>query len=47
MIRAGDKALWSRRGMTGYGEWHLGIYGYRQDALALYPSEVKKKKQKN
>ena len=37
MIRAGDKALWSRRGMTGYGEWYLGIYGYRQDALALYP----------
>ena len=26
MIRAGDKALWFGRGMTGYGEWHLGIF---------------------
>jgi 3-deoxy-manno-octulosonate cytidylyltransferase (CMP-KDO synthetase) len=23
--------------MTGYGHWHLGIYGYRRDALELYP----------
>jgi 3-deoxy-manno-octulosonate cytidylyltransferase (CMP-KDO synthetase) len=29
MVRAGDQALWFGRGMTGYGEWHLGIYGYR------------------
>ena len=38
MVRAGDSALWFGRGMTGYGEWHLGIYGYRRDALNLYPS---------
>ena len=37
MVRAGDKALWFGRGMTGYGDWHLGVYGYRSDALALYP----------
>ena len=37
MVRAGDKALWFGRGMTGYGEWHLGVYGYRSDALELYP----------
>ena len=46
MIRAGDKALWFGRGMTGYGECHLGIYGYRQDALALYPDlEVTKEEE--
>ena len=38
MVRSGDTALWFGRGMTGYGDWHLGIYGYREDALALYPS---------
>ena len=38
MVRAGDSALWFGRGMTGYGHWHLGIYGYRRDALELYPS---------
>ena len=38
MVRAGDKALWFGRGMTGYGEWHLGIYAYRNDALNLCPS---------
>tara|TARA_B100001057_G_scaffold501025_1_gene619777 strand:+ start:797 stop:1465 length:669 start_codon:yes stop_codon:yes gene_type:complete len=37
MVRAGDQALWFGRGMTGYGEWHLGIYAYRNDALKLYP----------
>ena len=37
MIRAGDQALWFGRGMTGYGEWHLGVYSYRKDALQLYP----------
>ena len=36
MVRAGDQCLWFGRGMTGYGEWHLGIYGYRRDALQLY-----------
>jgi 3-deoxy-manno-octulosonate cytidylyltransferase (CMP-KDO synthetase) len=37
MIRAGDQALWFGRGLTGYGEWHLGIYGYKRNALELYP----------
>ena len=38
MIRAGDRALWFGRGMTGYGDWHLGIYGYRRNALEMYSS---------
>jgi len=38
MVRSGDKALWFGRGMTGYGDWHLGVYGYRKDALLTYPS---------
>ena len=37
MVRAGDQCLWFGRGMTGYGHWHLGIYGYRRNALELYP----------
>ena len=37
MVRAGDQALWFGRGMTGYGEWHLGVYGYKRNALELYP----------
>jgi 3-deoxy-manno-octulosonate cytidylyltransferase (CMP-KDO synthetase) len=37
MVRAGDQCLWFGRGITGYGHWHLGIYGYRRDALELYP----------
>jgi 3-deoxy-manno-octulosonate cytidylyltransferase (CMP-KDO synthetase) len=36
MVRAGDKALWFGRGMTGYGDHHLGIYGYRANALDHY-----------
>ena len=36
MIRAGDQALWFGRGMTGYGEWHLGVYSYKKSALSLY-----------
>ena len=36
MVRAGDQALWFGRGMTGYGEWHLGVYGYRKNALQAY-----------
>ncbi len=38
MIRAGDQALWFARGITGYGDWHLGIYGYKRKALEMYPS---------
>lgn len=33
-----NQALWFGRGMTGYGEWHLGVYGYKRDALLTYPS---------
>ena len=36
MVRAGDSALWFGRGMTGYGLWHLGVYGYRRNSLGLY-----------
>ena len=36
MVRAGDQALWFGRGMTGYGNWHLGVYGYRRNALEMY-----------
>ena len=36
MIRAKDQALWFGRGMTGYGDWHLGIYGYTATALGMY-----------
>ena len=38
MVRAGDNALWFGRGMTGYGDWHLGVYGYRRNALQHYPN---------
>ena len=38
MIRAGDQALWFARGIRGYGDWHLGIYGYKRNALEMYPS---------
>ena len=36
MVKAGDQALWFGRGMTGYGDWHLGVYGYRRHALEMY-----------
>lgn len=36
MVRAGDQALWFGRGMTGYGDWHLGVYGYKRNALQMY-----------
>lgn len=36
MVRSGDKSLWFGRGMTGYGEWHLGIYGYSKNTLHWY-----------
>ena len=38
MVRAKDQALWFDRGMTGYGDWHLGVYGYRKHALQAYPN---------
>ena len=36
MVRAGDNALWFGRGMTGYGDWHLGVYGYKRNPLEMY-----------
>ena len=36
MVRAGDQALWFGRGMTGYGVWHLGVYGYKRNPLEFY-----------
>ena len=36
MVRGGDQALWFGRGMTGYGDWHLGIYGYKRNPLEMY-----------
>lgn len=36
VVRADDKALWFGRGMTGYGDHHLGVYGYRRKALEMY-----------
>jgi len=38
MVRAGDNALWFGRGMTGYGDWHLGVYGYKRNPLEVYQS---------
>ena len=37
MVRGADQALWFGRGMTGYGDWHLGVYGYRRNPLEMYP----------
>jgi 3-deoxy-manno-octulosonate cytidylyltransferase (CMP-KDO synthetase) len=36
IVRAADKVLWCGRGMSGYGDWHLGVYGYRRNALEFY-----------
>lgn len=36
MVRAGDSALWFGRGMVGYGYWHIGVYGYRRNAMEMY-----------
>ena len=35
-VHASDYALWFGRGMTGYGSWHLGVYGYRRKSLETY-----------
>jgi len=36
LIRGKTEALWFGRGITGYGDWHLGVYGYKRGALASY-----------
>ncbi len=46
MVRAGDQALWFGRGLTGYGDWHLGVYGYKRNALEMYSNlEVTKEEE--
>lgn len=37
LVRSTNNALWFGRGMTGYGDWHLGVYGYTRRALEVYP----------
>lgn len=32
------KAIWFGRGFSGYGEQHLGVYGYKRHALVAYPN---------
>jgi len=36
MIRSKEHALWFCRGISGYGDWHLGVYGYRTKELVKY-----------
>ena len=36
LVKAGDQCLWFGRGLTGYGHWHLGVYGYVRNALEMY-----------
>ena len=36
LVRGSGKCLWFGRGMTGYGDWHLGIYGYKRNPLEFY-----------
>jgi 3-deoxy-manno-octulosonate cytidylyltransferase (CMP-KDO synthetase) len=36
VIHNSEHAHWFGRGITGYGDHHLGVYGYRRDALAMY-----------
>jgi len=40
MVRSDKHALWFGRGMTGYGDWHLGVYGYTASALEQYPKQA-------
>jgi 3-deoxy-manno-octulosonate cytidylyltransferase (CMP-KDO synthetase) len=37
IYNAKNHALWFGRGITGYGNWHLGVYSYSREALSLYP----------
>lgn len=40
LVRAGDKVLWMGRGMSGYGDQHLGVYGYKREALQMYDNLI-------
>ena len=35
-VHTSEYALWFGRGITGYGSWHLGVYGYRRNSLEMY-----------
>ena len=35
-IRTNNTPHWFARGIVGYGDWHLGIYGYTKSAVAEY-----------
>jgi len=45
LIKAGDRVLWCGRGISGYGNWHLGVYGYTRDALEMYPNLIIEKEE--
>ena len=45
LVRGVGKCLWFGRGMTGYGDWHLGIYGYQRDALETYMDMINTKEE--
>ena len=36
VIHNGKIARWFGRGFTGYGDWHLGVYGYTRQSLLDY-----------
>ena len=36
LIRGKNEARWFGRGMKYYGDWHLGVYGYKRNALYSY-----------
>ena len=46
LIRAADKCLWFGRGITGYGDHHLGVYGYKRWALEMYPGLTNTKEER-
>jgi len=37
IIHNDHTARWFGRGITGYGDWHLGVYGYERESLLDYP----------
>ena len=45
LIRAGDRVLWCGRSITNYGHWHLGIYGYKREALEMYTDLIIEKEE--
>ena len=38
LVTAMDHCMWFGRGISGYGERHLGVYGYTREALEMYPT---------